>query len=71
MRRALARAARNKGALAKLVAAGDLARLPEARREAVRQDLEREDALLRLMEGLGSDLDEIQKKLAESQGGGS
>jgi hypothetical protein len=66
MRRALHRAGKSKGALAKLISPTDLARLPEARRDQVKRDLEREEAMLKLLEGLGSELDDIARKQAGS-----
>jgi hypothetical protein len=62
MRRALSRATKSKGQLGKAIGPGDLDRLPEARREAVRHDLEREESMLKLLQNLGSEVEEIFKK---------
>ena len=68
MRRALLKASKNKTALGKLLDSGALSRLAPA----VRQDLDREDAMLKLLEGLGEDIDEILRKQAnDTQGKGS
>ena len=65
MRRAIARAGANKNTVAKFVGQGELARLPEDRRAAVKADLESEEAMLKLLEALGTELDEIARKEAE------